>query len=170
MKIIEALKKLKLIEKKMDDNIRKIEQYSSTVSTERPFYGDEKAQQKEVEGLVQANTDLVKEYLATKRLIEKTNLVVTAEFGGQTYSLADLLVLKRRLGEKLIQSYNALSTRYADSRIRMAPPEVDGKKAQVVRLYDENKKNTNLAFLMELMSNIDARLEVINATTDVTEV
>lgn len=169
MKIIEAMKKIKLIEKKIDDNVRKIEQYSSSVSTERPFFGDEKSQQKEVESLVQANTDLVKEYLKIKRQIETTNLAVTAEFGGQSYTLSDLLVLRRRLGKKLLETYEAMNTRYADQRIKFAPADADGKKAQVIRLYDERKKNENLQMLMEFMSNIDARLEVVNCTTDLVE-
>ena len=169
MKIIEGLKKLKLVEKKIDDNIRKIEQYSSTVSTERPFFGDEKHQEKEVDSLIQANKDLVTEYLKLKRQIEQTNLAITAEFDGVTYSLSDLLVLKRRLGNKLIATHMALSTKYADNRLRQAPPEIDGKKAQVIRLYDENKKNEQLSKLMEFTSNIDAFLEVKNAVTDMIE-
>jgi hypothetical protein len=169
MKIIEGMKELKLIEKKINDNTGKIMTYSSTVSTERPFFENEKDQRKEVESLIQANTDLVMRYLKIKRMIEQTNLAVTAEFDGVKYSLADLLVLKRRLGDTLIRTYNALSTNYADTRIRNAPAEIDGKKAQVIRLYDENKKNENLSKLMEFTSNIDARLEVINATTDLVE-
>ncbi len=166
MKIVEGIKKLKLIEKKIDDNTRKIEMYSSMVSTERPFFEDEKTQKKEVEALIQSNNDLVLEYLKLKRRIEQTNLTVTAEFDGIKYTLSDLLVMKRRLGNKLIETYSALNTRHADGRIRQAPAEMDGKKAQVVRMYDENKKNENLQRLMELVSNIDARLEVVNATTD----
>lgn len=169
MKIVEAMKKLKLIEKKIDDNIRKIEQYSSTVSTERPFFGDERTQQKEVESLVQSNTDLIKEYLTIKRQIENTNLKVTAEFGGQPYTLSDLLVLRRRMGKKMLETYEAMNSRYADTRIKFAPADADGKKAQVIRLYDERKKNDNLQMLMEFMSNIDARLEVVNSTTDLVE-
>jgi len=169
MKIIEAMKGLKLIEKKIDANIEKIGQYSSTVSTERPAFGDEKAQEKEVASLVQANTDLVKEYLKTKRTIELTNLKVTADFGGQTYTLSDLLVLKRRLGDKLLATYNALNTKYADARVRVAQKEADGTPGKVLRHYDEKKKNENLEWLLNMMSNIDARLEVINATTDVVE-
>lgn len=169
MKIIEALKELKLIEKKMESNIRNINQYASAVSTERPFFGDEESQKKEVSSLVQSNEDLVTRYLELKRKIEMTNLLVTAEFEGKKYALSDLLTLQRRLGEYRMRTYNALNTNYADTRIKVAPPELDGKKAQVIRLYDERKKNESLASIMDLQSNISARLEVINATTDITE-
>jgi hypothetical protein len=169
MKIVEGMKKLKLIEKKIDDNVRKIEQYASLVSTERTFFENEKEQKKEVESLLQSNEDLVTEYLRIKRQIEATNLAITAEFDGKFYTLSDLLVIQRRLGDKLVETQQALNSKYADQRIRQAPSEIDGKKAQVVRLYDENKKNEKLQNLMEFTSNISARLEVINATTDLVE-
>ena len=166
MKIIEGMKELKLIEKKMMANCQKIEQYSSTVSTERPFFENEKTQTKEVEQLVQANLDLGDRYLQIKRLIERTNLEITAEFDGKTYTLSDLLVIKRRMGERMMDTYKSLSSKYADARLKLAPKDADGKLGVVVRLYDERKRNTEISKLLDFMSNIDARLEVINATTD----
>lgn len=170
MKIIEALKKLKLIEKKMASNIENIAMYSSTVSTERPFFGTEDAQRKEVDKLIQSNTDLVKEYLRTKEMVEYTNLKIKVPFrGNQEYSLSELLALKRKVGDALINTYQALSTRYADQRMARAPKDLEGKPAQVARLYDEGRKNEALLDLMTFMSDIESRLEVINATTDLIE-
>jgi len=166
MKIIEALKELKLIEKKMETNRKNIAQYSSCVSTERPFFGDEKLQEKEVESLIQSNTDLVNRYLQLKRQIEVTNQTIQLKFGKDSYFISDLLILKRRLLKNLIETYEVLGTSYADSRLRYAPRDADGKPAQIRRLYDEKIKNERLSELITFMNQIDSRLEIVNATTD----
>ena len=76
MKIIEALKKLKVIEKRMEKNKSQITQYASMISTERPIFDTEEKQRKEVSSLIQANIDLMKEYLDLKGKIEKNNITV----------------------------------------------------------------------------------------------
>src|SRR6056297_2980857 len=97
MKIVEAMKELKLIEKKMVKNNDSIQKYSSQPSNERPYFQDESTQKKEVKNLVQSNRDLLSNYLELKKKIEKTNLETIVEMDGVKYAISDLLVLKRRL-------------------------------------------------------------------------
>jgi len=74
MKIIEALKELKLIIKKIEKNADNITQYSSLVSTERPVFGSETDQKNEVSSLIQANKDLMVRYIDLKIRIDRTNM------------------------------------------------------------------------------------------------
>lgn len=167
MKLIEALKQLKVVEKRMDSNSIKITKYSSIVSTERPAFENEEVQKTELKALTQANKDLLKIYLILKNKIDKTNLTITVSIDGVEYTINELLVLKRRLIQKMINTYQALNEEEAYDRFRKFAS--NDKEAKIVRLYNEKDKNENLNFWQNLRDNIDSRLEVINATTDVIE-
>ncbi len=97
MKIIEGMKRLRVIEKRMESQQRAITEYSSKLSTEMPRFQTKEDQAKEVASLIQSNNDLCAEYLKTKRSIEYTNLKVTVELQGKPYCISDLLVIKRKL-------------------------------------------------------------------------
>lgn len=172
MKIIEALKELKLIEKKIDKNIMEITQYASILNIERPIFESEADQRREIEIRIQSNRDLMNRYLWLKRCIEHTNLVSSIELDGVTYSLIDLLYIKRKMGGKMVSTYSALNTSAADNRIRsgrIAMP-TDGRQVNTVMLYDEKKKNIGLSEWQNLVDKIDSRLEVLNATIDLIEI
>jgi len=172
MKIIEALKELKIIEKKMTKNTDMIGEYASILSTEKAAFGDEKSQAKKVQELIQSNRDLMERYLKLKKAIEKTNLVVSVEIGGVKYPISDALTIKRKLAAGMIGTYNALTTRAAESRIgirRMQSSSEPGQVVAVVRLYDEKEKLAGLSLWQDLYDNIESRLEVVNAMTDLVE-
>ncbi len=168
MKIIEALKGLKVIEKRMAGNALEISNYASYVSTERLAFDNEKAQRDEVRGRIQANEDLVVEYLKIKRALERTNLSTTIELDGKKFTICDLLVLKRRLGAFIQATYRALNRSAAENRLRNAPA-IGDQRPQIVQLYDEAEKNSKLQKWQNLLDNIESRLEIINATTDLVE-
>lgn len=168
MKIIEALKKLRVIEKRIQSTTEEVNQYASALTTERLPYGTEEDQKREVKSRLQSTKDLFQEYLELKSRIEKTNLEVQVEVDGRTYSLSQLLVIKRKMAKQMMGVYSALNTDQADRRLRHAAA-LAGQSPQVVRLFDESEKNDNLRKWMELYDNIDSRLEVINATTDLIE-
>jgi len=169
MKIIEALKKLKVIEKRMEKNRQQITQYASMISTERPIFDTEEKQRKEVSSLIQSNTDLMKEYLDLKGKIEKTNITVKVEMGGVQYSISDLLLIKRKMAKVMMSTYEALNTSAGQSRLRQVSIGAGERSPQVVQLYDEKDKIAGLDKWQDLYHNIDSRLEVINATTDLME-
>ena len=169
MKIIEAMKRLKVIEKRMTDNNTAITAYASILSTERPAFDSEQEQRKQVQSLIQANEDLLKEYLSLKTKIERTNLAVVVEMDGKKYTLSELLILKRKLAKTAMGTYEALNDRTATAKLRSASVGPDGKAPQVLRLYDERVKNAALDKWQDLYNNCDSRLEVINCTTDLVE-
>jgi len=162
--IVEAMKRLRVIEKRMAANCSDITRYSSMVSTERPQFESEEIQRKTVKSLVQANTDLVSEYLKLKKKIEFTNLMTEVEIGGIKYRISDLLVIKRKLAKMMQNTYSAMNPSDAEMRIRgVRSPE--GQTPSVIRLYSEEDRSKGLRLWQDLYDNIDSRLEVINATT-----
>lgn len=169
MTITEAMKKLRVIEKRMADNIKSITTYASSVSTEKPLFENEAVQKKEVAGLIQANDDLLSEYLHLKKRIEATNLQITAEIGGVKYLISDLLVIKRKLANIMVNTYRALDDSVGEQRKASSGAGPDGSRPHVVRYYDERVKNEGLRRWQDLYDNIDSRLETINALTDLVE-
>lgn len=172
MKLIEGMKKLRVIEKRMGENIRSINQYSSMTTNERPYFDTEPAQKSKVKELIQANGDLLQEYLWLKRCIEKTNLETIMEIGGVEYTLSELLVIKRKIGSYMLKTYEAMNDNAGNSRLSQyrGATTADGKTPTVVRYYSENDKLDGLKKWQELLDNIDSRLEVQNATTELIEV
>jgi hypothetical protein len=168
MKIVEALKKLRVIEKRMASNSEQISEYCSKVTTEMPRFPSVDEQKKEVKALIQSNQDLMTMYLQLKRAVEHTNLTIKVEIGGKKYSLADLLVIKRKMARSMINTFSSLNDHKAQQRMRFAP-QFDDKKPQVELLYSEREKLDGLRKWQDLYDNIDSRLEVLNATLDLAE-
>ncbi|MDD3917667.1 MAG: hypothetical protein PHX00_10980 [Synergistaceae bacterium] len=168
MKIIEGMKRLRVIEKRMESQRNAVTEYASKLSTEMPRFQTKEDQAKEVASLIQSNNDLCAEYLRIKRSIEYTNLKVSVELQGKAYSISDLLVVKRKLADRMVATYRALNDTVARDRLRNAP-KFDGETPKVEILYDERTKLDNIRKWQDLADIIDSRLEVINATTDLIE-
>jgi len=170
MKLIEGMKKLKVLEKHIDRNTERITQYAAIPSNEKPTFGDDKEQRAQVKGLIQSNKDLVDEYLHLKQRVDMTNLVTTVTIGKRTFKLIDLLILRRGLAKRMEKTFHGLTTDVADRRIAGMSRNISlqpGEKAiHAVRFYDENEKFEGLQDWQGLQDEIEQRLEVINATTD----
>jgi hypothetical protein len=171
MKLIEAMKKQRVIEKKIAENTKSINQYASMTSNERPYFDTEQAQKAKVRELIQANIDLMKEYLWLKRCVETTNLETTMEMGGKNYTLSELLIIKRKMGALMLQTFNALNDGAAQIRLaQFRGQTAEGKTPTVMRYYQENDKIEGKREYQDLLDNIESRLEVHNAITELIEV
>ncbi|MDI9388397.1 MAG: hypothetical protein QM441_04110 [Synergistota bacterium] len=168
MKIIEGMKRLRVIEKRMDSQRRAITEYASKLTTEMPRFQTKEDQAREVASLIQSNNDLFAEYLRIKRSIEYTNLKVTLELQKSVYTISDLLVIRRKLADMMVATYRALNDDMAQHRLRNTP-RYDGETPKVETLYDEREKLENIRKWQDLSDMIDSRLEVVNATTDLIE-
>ena len=172
MKIIEAMKKLRVIEKRMMQNRDRISRYSSSVSTEKPLMVTEDEQRAEIKALVQANHDLLHEYLNLKCLIERTNLETKVEVSGFNGSISELLVVRRKLAKLMAGTYEAMNDVEGSKRLNtygIRSRGEDGIRPDLVRFYDEREKNDGLRKWQDIYESIDSRLEVINATTDLVD-
>lgn len=165
MMIVEGMKTLGIIEKKMTNNTQDIQRYASMVSTERPLFETEDKQKQSIKELIQANVDLMKRYLHLKTRVEYSNLMTTVEMGGIVYSISELLVIQRKLASMMLGTYNALNDKDGQSRLRMTSQPQTGESPHVVRFFREEDKREQQRVWQDLIDNIITRLEVINATT-----
>lgn len=172
MKIIEALKNLKTIEKRVAKNCEQIKQYAAWVSGETLPFETEDAQRAQIVGLVQSNLDLEKEYLRLKKAIEATNLATTVTVSTQSYPISDLVTLKRN--SKAGRDFRALTYRSLDSyqaSMRLQGVYSKGIDAsnppKVIQGYKEEDKNKALREWEEFIDAVDGKLEVVNAETDI---
>jgi len=164
--LVEGMKTLRVIEKKMTHNQGDIQRYASQVSTEKPYFETEEKQATEVKKLVQANTDLMSRYLNLKQRVEYTNLMTVVEMDGTKYTISELLIIQRKLASMMFATYNALNDNEGNTRLRhTAAPQTGSAAPHVVRFYKEEEKRAGARKWQDLMNNIITRLEVINATT-----
>jgi hypothetical protein len=166
MKLSEAMKRLRIIEKRMEDNSKAVTKYASLLSNEKPQFDSEDKQKSEVNQLIQASTDLMKEYLTLKTKIERTNLETVVEVGGKKYSLSELLIIKRKMANHMIDTYRALNDSMAESKMRNGMAQKSDTAVTIVKMYSEKDKNDNLSIWQDLRDNIDSRIDVVNATTE----
>ena len=165
--LIEAMKKLRIIEKKMTNNAGSIQRYASMVSTEKTLFETDLKQRVEIKALIQSNKDLMERYLDFKKQIEYTNLFTTVEIGGINYAISELLVIKRKMAQKMLDTFNSLNDHEGNKRLRgfSSSQNVTGERPHVVRFYKEEEKIAGLKVWQDLYDNITSRLEVVNATT-----
>jgi hypothetical protein len=172
-KIVEALKRLRIIEKRVEARCKEITRYASGLSgpTYKPLFDTEERQRQEVKSLVQSALDLLKEYHALKRRIEVTNLLTIVTIEGESRSIAEWLIEKRKVSGMILAIYNALNEVAANASRRedRMYPSGGGATPQVTRFYSEEEKNKELRHVMDRTEAIDGRLEVINATTELVD-
>jgi hypothetical protein len=170
MKLVEALKELKLIEKKIAKNTEQINQYASKLSTEKPQFDTDKEQAAKVQSLIQSNKDLAKFYVELNNMIAYTNLTTSIDFEGETYRVADLLIYVRKMHDSVVKTIEALNETSARFRLKQYTPsgmQTGGEKIYVEKFYKEEFKNSELQRLEKLdRTRVIARLETLNAVTE----
>lgn len=169
MKIIEALKLVKDLQRKAEDLQGKVQRHSAHLSYETPTYPDQKSQ---VAAWVQSHTDIVREIARLRCCIQRTNVTtpVTIELDGNhvTKPIAEWIHRRRDLAKLEAQMYRQLTDRglKEGSAKNTMGETVDVK---IVRCYDPAARDHRLAALDSEPSIIDGRLEIVNATTDLVE-
>lgn len=168
MTILEGMKELKLIAKRMLDNNVQIQKLSSQPSNEKSIMAEgADAQKKKIRELAQANEDLAKRYLDLNAQINYTNLFTNVEIEGVTYSLNDLLQYRRSLAKMVESAYSAMNDQnFNQQTLQKARTGGYSGDITIERYYDETYKQKKLEDWQSFYHNIDSRLEVKNATTE----
>lgn len=169
MKIIEALKKTKDYARKLDDLKEKIAKHSADMDFENPVYPDQRAQ---VQSWVQASVDLVREIGRLKYCIAKTNIStqVTIQIGEVSVTKTISEWIERR--KNLVALENSIYRSLTNKNLKDVNISTSNGVPQLsrVRLYfDPKEKDQKMWILGEEPSLIDARLEIVNAVTDLIE-
>lgn len=172
MKIIEAMKKIKDLNRKCLDLQEKLHAYSATMSVETPYYGTADEQTKKVSEFLDSHRDSVKEIGRLRFLISKTNIStpVTIQDLGVTKTIAEWIQRRKDLSNLEATAWTKLSDRgMKDQLIKASTPGAPDTAVKVVRHYDVLRKDKELETLKKEPSLIDAALEVVNAITDLVE-
>ena len=169
MKIIEALKQIKDLERKANDLVVKVQKNSAYLSHETPAYTDQKEQ---VHQWVQAHSDILKEILRLKIAIQKTNLEtdVTIELAGKTItkSIAEWIHRRRDLAAAEQHMWSQLTDRgLKEGQLQQSVG--DPIIVKIVRCFDPAERDKKIDAYMSEPVLVDSRLEIINAVTDLIE-
>ena len=166
MTILEAMKEMKLIDKKMKDNSAQIQMYSSQPSNEKPLLDSVEIQKKKIKELAQANEDLAVRSCELNARINYTNLFTIVNLEGKKYSINDLLQYRRKLATSVTQTYTAMNDTNYTSK---GNSRIGSSDSVIERYYDNQYKQNKLSEWQDFYHTIDSRLEVVNATTPLAE-
>lgn len=171
MKIIEALKKIKDLQRKASDIKIKISQHCVDLDCDTPTYPD---QRKQISEWLQSYGDIVKEILHLRYSIQKTNVatLVTIELGNKqvTKSITEWIYRRKDLAKMDEEVWGTLTDR--GIRDEQKYQVSDKSPALVVRkrlYFDPQERDTKRELYRSEPSKIDATLEIINATTELIE-
>lgn len=171
MKIIEVLKEIPLIDKKVSKNVDLIRQYSSDVQV-----GDEanlpfptiQAQADEVASLLQSSYDLVKRKATLRRALALTNAMTNVTIEGATRSITEWIEYRQKGYDLLIGANHALTE--TNGQGKMGRTAFDPTKGiKTIKFYDQKTRDDEIRALENVKEKINAVLETVNATTDISE-
>ena len=169
MKLIEALKGIKDLQRKAEDLRSKVASNCAHLSNEKPVYPD---QEKQIEAWVQSHNDVVKEILRLQIAIQKTNLatmvVVNIADKSVEKCIAEWIHRRRSLAGLQESIYRGMSDRgLREGTIEQS----NGSKVDVhiKRYYSPAERDNHINVYSNEPSMIDAKLEIVNAITDLVE-
>ena len=169
MKIIEAMKQIKDLQRKADDLRKLVREHCAISSVETVKYHN---QADKVSGWIQAHSDIVKRILDLRTAIQKTNLAtrVTIEIDGKgvTKSIAEWIHRRRDLANMEKDMWRCLSDRgIVEGKAK--GPSGDEMEIKIQRFYSPEKRDKFIDLYSSEPLLIDSRLEVINAITDLVD-
>ena len=170
MKLIEALKQVKDLNRKADDLRGKIQVHSAHASYETPIYPNQKGQ---VSEWLQAHHDIAKEILRLSLAIQRTNLdtAVSIDIKGQgvEHSIAGWIHRRRTLASMEALAWKSLTDKGIREGALAGTQGTEGERVTVVRCYDPQVRDARIDEYQSEPALIDGRLEVVNAVTDLIE-
>ena len=172
MKLIEALKQTKDLQRKASDIRDLIKRHCAISTLENPTYGDHVEQKRKVSEWLQSHRDLVKEILRLRVAIQRTNLQtdVTIELGGKqiTKSIAEWIHRRRDLAAQDLAVWKVLGDR--GIKEGHAPgPGGNLVEIKIVRYFDPETRDKMVDEFSSEPSLIDGKMEIANAVTDLIE-
>ena len=172
MKLIEAMKQIKELKIKAEDLRNKVKQHSADLDFETPVYKDQARQVKE---WIQSHSDVLKEILKLRIMVQRTNLAtdVDIQLNGKAVrkTIAEWIHRRRDLANEETSMWLSLTDKGLKEG-NVLPSTTPGLPPTPVRLrryYDPAERDKNIEIYRTEPGVIDRTLEVVNATTDVIE-
>jgi len=176
MKLVEAMKAKKELLRKADDLKLKVRDNCACLDSETPQYGADQA--KQIKSWMDAHHDILKEILDLGLRIQRTNMqtMVTITLGGKdvTQSIA-AWILRRGQGKAMkglssddFTMWGMLTDRGLKETKEMQSTGAILEK-KIKRFFDPAERDRMKELYMSEPQLIDAKLEVVNATTELLE-
>lgn len=171
MKIIEAMKRVKLNKEKIKDLQNKISINCANMSYETPQYGENTSEK--IKEWIQSCVDLSQENIRLLCAIQKTNLQtdLTIELNNKqvTKTIAEWVWRRREYAALDFCTWSTLTDRNLKEGFSQ---DSLGKSIEVkiVRHYKPSERDEMKGMYRDEPKLIDAALEIMNATTDLIEV
>lgn len=170
MKIIEAMRLVKISQEKVSDLKEKVSKHCADLDFETPVYPD---QAKQVREWVQSVQDINKEILRLRIAIQRTNLETkaTVELGGKTVTktVAEWIHRRRDLATSDFEVWSKLGDRGLREGALPSSAGGEQKPVKIRRYYDPSIRDQMVSLYKEEPHLIDSTLEITNAVTDIIE-
>lgn len=168
MKIIEAMKKIKDLQRKAEDIKGLAAKYCADLDCDTSVYAD---QRREVSGWCQSYSDIMKEILSLRFRIQKTNIQteVTIELGGKhvTKTIAEWIHRRKDLAKNEESLWRSLTDKgLRDTQSFQLTPQSPQNIVKRRLYFDPSERDQKIELYRSEPSAIDGTLEVINAITD----
>jgi len=151
MTVLQALKKIKHLSRKLEKNRARMQKWCSHLETEETMYDWEK--------LMQSCQDLVTEIAKLRHSLHLTNISETVDFDGRTYTIDELIGMRTTVIPHRIVLWKSLRRREKGYH--------DPKEAKVVTHFDFKKRDMEVDKLEDLLDDVDAILDHVNITTKI---
>lgn len=170
MKIIEAMKKIKDLQRKVSDIKTKINEYCVDFDFQDPVYGTVDKQTAQIKKWTQSCEDIIKQILNLRESIQRTNVGTQVEIaiGDKlvTHSIAGWIHRRRDLAQLSASIYKTLN----ENKIQVAgvAKDKDGKEIALKRrvFFDPKTRDEKIELYTSEPAYIDSKLETVNAVTD----
>jgi len=156
MTILQALKKIKHLDRKIEKNQMRIQKWSSHYSDEEPLYD-----QRGIEKLIQSTNDLVLERDKLKHLIHKTNIETKIIFKGNEMSLDELIAKRTSTVPSNLITINCLHRKEKNYN--------QDKAVKVVMQYEPAVRDKVVDIMENILDEMDALLDETNIITELTK-
>jgi len=169
MKIIEALKQIKDINRRVEELKDKIAKHCMDLDYETPIYEN---QTEQIKNWLQTRRDLIQEILRLKKCIQVTNLLteVTITIGDNhiTKSIAEWIIRRQTLAKLELEAWERLGIKpLKEGAIQTSAGEK--KDVKIRRYYSSEERDKMISALRAEPVLIDSQLEIVNAVTDLLE-
>lgn len=151
MTILQVLKKIKHLDRKVEKNSKRIQKWCSHFNNEETQY--------DVAKLIQSANDMLEEKARWRHLLHKTNIQTIIEFQGKNVSIDELIIL---LTLTLPTKINILRLlRRQEKGYNM------DKDIKVVMNYDPADRDKKIDALENVMDKAEEVLDNLNIATEV---
>lgn len=158
MTIIQALKKIKQLGRKIDNTKNRIARWCSYFDNQEPVYNN-------IEGMIQSVRDMMTATMDLKHKIHKTNILTKVEWNNKMYTMDELLLLRTVGLPAELNVWKSLRRkehdRYAYNQGEPVP--------KVVLQYDPRERDKHIDAIEEEMARLDDFLDELNIKTELVD-